>query len=583
MVRFSEPDAWTGDYWKANLRYEPKGYAAPKGVSSSKAVNLHNFDTESPWAQLPGSPNSAEAMRLEGVRPEFLLYRPPEAFNQIGITPDRVLMRYEAHEALRRETITMLRRKRQEVAGKRLEESAPRQPSVEDDEDLESPVSEAGSDATTRSAHSEQELTHTEKMLVDQRERLEATSLETAKVMRRRVRHEKEVQRDQDELREFVDKKMLRIGNLEKERVRTKAERIRVAGERERQKLLRMVEMEKINLEKQAKEARLSKQRMEESEAKRMAAVAEKEQKIREDNAIRREEAEHRKQELLAACERKEAHEKACMEAKMEAQQERFEEFVAERARQLELFREDQERKALEADARVQYIAENKEFNAENTQARRMSELADREYKAMLAKRQHTEEKRQRGLAKQKKAENARWQCNKQQERRENKIANNIARKAQVSGKMAKLRKTKLDRKLEEANIITMNRRERLERLVSRNEYKDSQYLVVAKKREEKINEMVENKKVLMHERRLILYDMAQTELKAREELKRIRLRLPEPSSHKSKLKKQRNPKATATTAWGSNPGSPMSEAPRTPDSENMSLLDRTRAESAMF
>lgn len=35
-----------------------------------------------------------------------------------------------------------------------------------------------------------------------------------------------------------------------------------------------------------------------------------------------------------------------------------------------------------------------------------------------------------------------------------------------------------------------------------------------ALKREEKINGMVETKKTLMHERRLILYDMAQTELK---------------------------------------------------------------------
>jgi len=122
MVRFSEPDAWTGDYWKANLRYTATGQQPPKGISRSKAVNLHNFDTESPYAQLPSSPNSAEAMRLEGVRPEFLLYRPAESFNAIGITPDRVLMRYEAHEALRRETITMLRRKRQEVAAERLQE-----------------------------------------------------------------------------------------------------------------------------------------------------------------------------------------------------------------------------------------------------------------------------------------------------------------------------------------------------------------------------------------------------------------------------------------------------------------------------
>ena len=32
----------------------------------------------------------------------------------------------------------------------------------------------------------------------------------------------RDVQRDQDELREFVDNKMLRIGNIEKERARNK-------------------------------------------------------------------------------------------------------------------------------------------------------------------------------------------------------------------------------------------------------------------------------------------------------------------------------------------------------------------------
>ena len=35
-------------------------------------------------------------------------------------------------------------------------------------------------------------------------------------------------------------------------------------------------------------------------------------------------------------------------------------------------------------------------------------------------------------------------------------------------------------------------------------------------KRESKINEMFENKKLMMHERRLILFDMAQTELQVR-------------------------------------------------------------------
>ena len=57
----------------------------------------------------------------------------------------------------------------------------------------------------------------------DQRTRLAAISEQAATVMHRRVQHEKDVQRDQDELREFVDNKMLRIENIEKDRARTKA------------------------------------------------------------------------------------------------------------------------------------------------------------------------------------------------------------------------------------------------------------------------------------------------------------------------------------------------------------------------
>ena len=77
------------------------------------------------------------------MKADFLLYRPPETFAAIGIAADRVsqsqitnvtavdgsgghglscarqvMMRYEAHEALRRDTITMLRRKRQQLAAK---------------------------------------------------------------------------------------------------------------------------------------------------------------------------------------------------------------------------------------------------------------------------------------------------------------------------------------------------------------------------------------------------------------------------------------------------------------------------------
>lgn len=183
--------AWTKEFWRSNLRYHPKGiqrcyrnsylnesptgYEPPKGIVTNASVNLHNFDTESPYAALPGSPHSVEALQREvcigivavpvsvsfddaqGVRPDFILFKPPESFNQIGIAPDRVMLRYQAHEvpsqpralcstslaspaipgilssliarrgiaggnddlalqALRRETIAMLRKKRQQVA-----------------------------------------------------------------------------------------------------------------------------------------------------------------------------------------------------------------------------------------------------------------------------------------------------------------------------------------------------------------------------------------------------------------------------------------------------------------------------------
>jgi len=525
MARFSQPDEWTGDYWKSLLRYNATEDAVSK-AQTLPAVNLHNFDTESPYAQLPGSPLSVEAAKIEGVKPDFLLYRPPETFAAIGIAADRVMMRYEAHEALRRDTITMLRRKRQQLATKAQQES---ESAVNDNDGSECSEDDVGSvsDATTRSAHSTRELTHTEQLLRDQQLRLQQISQKSSVVMECRVEHEREVQRDQDELREFVEKKMERINDLEIDKQRTKKERIRISGEKEREKLIKRDVAERKQLEKAARDVRLRKQAMAEAETNRVAAVAEKERVIQDRNAARKAETDERKRELLAACDRKEQREKEMMEAKMDAQQERYEEFIDDRAQQLDQFRETQERKAAEAASRVSYISENKDFNLQNRQAKRMSELAEREYKASLRKKADTEKKRQRSIQKQRKAEQARHQCQQQQEDREGRIAKNIHRKGKVAGKMQVLKKTKLDRQLEESNIITMNRSEKLNRLVARNSYRDSLYLVDALKREERINAMFENKKTLMHDRRLILYDMAQTELKARDDLKNIKLRLP--------------------------------------------------------
>jgi len=317
---------------------------------------------------------------------------------------------------------------------------------------------------------------------------------------------------------------------------------------------------------------------MEEAEIKRLASVAAKEKVIQDRNAARKAETDERKVELLAACERKEQREKEFMQAKMESQQVRYEQFIDDRTQSLEQFRELQERKAAEAASRVSYISDNKEFNLENRQAKRMSELADREFKASLRKKAETEKKRKRSLAKQRKAEMARYQCKKQQEDRENRIGRNIHKKAQVAGKMQVLRKTELDKQLEESNIITMNRTEKLERLVARNSYRDSLYLVDAMKRESKINEMFENKKLMMHERRLILFDMAQTELQAREDLGRIRLRMPT----KNKVKKKMPLLDTVREmAWDG--GSPTSTEQYAASPTSTLESPQQRAESAMF
>lgn len=62
---------------------------------------------------------------------------------------------------------------------------------------------------------------------------------------------------------------------------------------------------------------------------------------------------------------------------------------------------------------------------------------------------------------------------------------------------------------------------------MARRDYNDSQYLVAANKRFEKITEAHDFKTVLMEERRKILYTIAQAELESREDLKLIKLRLP--------------------------------------------------------
>jgi len=53
----------------------------PKGIVTLPSVNLHNFDTESPYAALPGSPHSVEAMMREA---SYRLACAPETLTQLA-------------------------------------------------------------------------------------------------------------------------------------------------------------------------------------------------------------------------------------------------------------------------------------------------------------------------------------------------------------------------------------------------------------------------------------------------------------------------------------------------------------------
>merc|ERR1711988_167813 len=210
---------------------------------------------------------------------------------------------------MRRETIAMLRKKRQQVAAEKADSDAeeiveepsqarrpsksppPLSPSPEFDFDDQ--MSEASS-ATTRSVHSEPELTHNQQVLKAQRERLDSMMKKSLKNTAARVQHEKDTQREEDELGQFVAKKMQRMDDLAAGKVREQKERMRIAGEREREKLLRLMVMEEEERARAARDKEVRIQKMKESEAKREAATKERREAIAEENAARRAEAEVR-------------------------------------------------------------------------------------------------------------------------------------------------------------------------------------------------------------------------------------------------------------------------------------------------
>ena len=524
------------------------------------------------------------------MRPDFILHKPPEAFTEIGITPDRIMLRYQANEALRRETIAMLRKKRQAVAQEAAEKeaeqavidhgkeaaksskavskrgskegskagSSPRldpmspslSPSPDFDGDRDGYMSEASS-ATTRSVHTEVELTHNEQVLSDQRDRLNSILTKSLKNVASRVQHTKDGQWEQDELEGFVNKKMERMNALATTKIREQEERMRIAGEREREKLLRLIVMEEEESARAAHDKEMRIKKMHESEAKREQATKARRERIAAENAERRAEAQARKVKLLADCEAKEEDIKRQMVQKQAEHEVRLAEFEEERARQLEALRLQKELKMVEAEGRVAYIQQNKTFQAQNSQARRLSEVAGRQFRKEVEKREWKKKKREDAIAKQEKAEWAREKCKRKQERKEARIQRSIAKKSLVSGRMETKRKEELNMKLEEAHILDAAKREKLHRLVSRRDYNDAQYLVAANKRFEKIEEAHRFKDVLMKERRGILYTVAQAELEARDDLKLIKLRLPTKSEkEEARLEAEKSKKRSTSSMF---------------------------------
>eukprot|EP00929_Paragymnodinium_shiwhaense_P113080 TRINITY_DN81348_c0_g1_i1.p1 TRINITY_DN81348_c0_g1~~TRINITY_DN81348_c0_g1_i1.p1 ORF type:complete len:523 (+),score=235.97 TRINITY_DN81348_c0_g1_i1:123-1691(+) len=85
-----------------------------KSVPSLELTSLENFDEKNPKCDL-NSPRSLQACKSEGVLAQELLYKPPEAFAERGLSPRLVKLRYDFFEAKRRDLLAAAKRARDQI------------------------------------------------------------------------------------------------------------------------------------------------------------------------------------------------------------------------------------------------------------------------------------------------------------------------------------------------------------------------------------------------------------------------------------------------------------------------------------
>jgi hypothetical protein len=83
----------------------------PKATGAVSLATFDDRDTKS----VVNSPRSLQACKLEGVLPQELLYKPPEAFQERQLSPRLVKLRYDFFEAKRRDLLAAARRARDSI------------------------------------------------------------------------------------------------------------------------------------------------------------------------------------------------------------------------------------------------------------------------------------------------------------------------------------------------------------------------------------------------------------------------------------------------------------------------------------
>lgn len=85
-----------------------------KGVPSLELTSLENFDEKNPKCVI-NSPRSLQACKSEGVLSQELVFKPPEAFAERGLSPRLVKLRYDFFEAKRRDLLAAAKRAREQI------------------------------------------------------------------------------------------------------------------------------------------------------------------------------------------------------------------------------------------------------------------------------------------------------------------------------------------------------------------------------------------------------------------------------------------------------------------------------------